>query len=164
MLLPVAQAMKQIGYKRAFVVHGRSGDGSRGMDELSSLGRSSIAEITEEGSILEYSLMPQDLGIQPAEEGELLHCGSIKKEAHSLLRLLCGRETGSRREIVCLNAAPLLCMAGHVADLPEAVERAGEIIDSGRAVRKLQDWVKHQNQNPGPKLERLESMLEAACS
>jgi thymidine phosphorylase len=55
-------------------------------------------------------------------------------------------------------------MAGHAADLPEAVERAGEIIDSGRAVRKLQDWVKHQNQDPGPKLEQLESMLEAACS
>ena len=164
LLLPVAQAMKQIGYKRAFVVHGRSRDGSRGMDELSSLGRSYVAEIAEDASIIEHSLMPQDLGIRPAEEEEILHRGGIKEEAHSLLRLLCGRETGSRREIVCLNAAPLLCMAGHAADLPEAVERAGEIIDSGRAVRKLQDWVKHQNQDPGPKLERLESMLEAACS
>ena len=108
--------------------------------------------------------MPQDLGIQPAEEEELLHRGGRKEEAHSLLRLLCGRETGSRREIVCLNAAPLLCMAGHAADLREAVERAGEIIDSGRAARKLQDWVKHQNHNPGPRLERLEAILEAACS
>ena len=81
-----------------------------------------------------------------------------------MLRLLCGRETGSRRDIVCLNAAPLLCITGHAADLPEAVEKAAEIIDSGRAVRKLQDWVKHQNHDPGPKLERLETMLEAACS
>jgi len=162
MLRPIAQAMKEIGYKRAFVVHGRSQDGNRGMDELSSLGRSYVAEITEDASIIEYSLMPQDLGIGTAEEGELLHRGGRKEEAQSLLRLLSGGETGSRREIVCLNAAPLLCMAGQAADLPEAVEKASEIIDSGRAVRKLQDWVKHQNRNPGPRLERLETMLEAA--
>jgi len=163
MLRPIAQAMKEIGYKRAFVVHGRSRDGSRGMDELSSLGRSYVAEIAEDASIIEHSLMPQDLGIRPAVEEGILHRGGIKEEAHSLLRLLCGRETGTRRDIVCLNSAPLLCMAGHAADLTEAVERAGDIVDSGRAARKLHDWLKYQNHDPGPKLERLESMLEAAC-
>ena len=164
MVLPIAQAMREIGYKRGFVVHGQNRDGSRGMDELSTLGRSYVAEITEEGSIREYSLMPHDLGILPAEEEELLHRSGINEEAHSLLRLLCGRETGSRRDIVCLNAAPLLCITSHAADLPEAMEKASEIIDSGRALGKLHDWVKHQNHDPGPKLERLESMLEAACS
>lgn len=164
MLRPIAQAMMEIGYKRAFVVHGRSRDGSRGMDELSSLGRSYVAEITEDGCISEYALMPQDLGIGAADEAELLHQGGREEEALRLLCLLCGRERGARRDIVCLNAAPLLCMAGIAPELPEAVERAGEIIDSGRAARKLQDWVKQQNHDPGPSLERLESMLEAACS
>jgi anthranilate phosphoribosyltransferase len=164
MVRPIAQAMKEIGYKRAFVVHGKNRDGSRGMDELSSLGRSYVAEITEDGSIREYSLMPQDLGIRPAEEEELLHSGGRGEEALSLLRLLCGRELGSRRDIVCLNAAPLLYMAGHADSLPEALNKAGQLIDSGRAARKLQDWVKHQNRDPGPCLERLEAMLEAACT
>ena len=164
LLLPVAQAMKEIGYKRAFVVHGRSQDGNRGMDELSSLGRSYVAEITEDGSIIEYSLMPQDLGIGTAKEGELLHQGGREEEAIRLLRLLCGKERGARRDIVCLNAAPLLCMTDHSSDLQEAMYKAGDSIDSGRAVRKLNDWVKHQNQNPGPRRERLEAMLEAACS
>ena len=62
MVLPIARAMKEIGYKRAFVVHGRSRDDSRGMDELSTLGRSLVAELTEDGTIREYAVSPQDLG------------------------------------------------------------------------------------------------------
>ncbi|MDD1733924.1 MAG: alcohol dehydrogenase catalytic domain-containing protein, partial [Methanothrix sp.] len=160
----IAEAMKEIGYKRAFVVHGRSRDASRGMDELSTLGRSYVAEMAEDGSIREYALMPQDLGIRAAEEAEILHRGGREKEALRLLRLLCGRERGSRRDIVCLNAAPLLCMAGHASSLKEAMEKAEDIIDSGRAMKKLHDWVKHQNQDPGPKLEQLQTMVEMACS
>jgi anthranilate phosphoribosyltransferase len=156
--------MKQIGYKRAFVVHGRSRDGSRGMDELSTLGRSYVAEIAEDGSIREYALMPEDLGIRAAEEEELLYRAGREAEALNLLRLLMAEDRGPRTDIVCLNAAPLLCITGHAADLPEAMRRAEEIIDSGGAARKLHDWVKNQNQNPGPRLERLETMLEAACS
>ena len=164
MVRPIAMAMKEIGYKRAFVVHGKNRDGSRGMDELSTLGRSVIAEITEDGSITEYALMPQDLGIGESEESELLHRGGREEEALSLLRLLCGREQPARRSIVCLNAAPLLCITGHAESLPEAMDKAGQIIDSGRAARKLRDWVKHQNRDPGPCLERLETMMEAACT
>ena len=51
MVLPIARAMKEIGYKRAFVVHGRSGDDLRGMDELSTLGRTDVAELDEDGRI-----------------------------------------------------------------------------------------------------------------
>ena len=164
MVRPVAEAMKEIGYKRAFVVHGRNRDASRGMDELSTLGCSYVAEMAEDGSIREYALMPQDLGIRAAEEAELLHRGGREKEALKLLRLLCGRERGSRRDIVCLNAAPLFCITGHASSLKEAMEKAEDIIDSGRALRKLQDWVKHQNRDPGPKQEQLQTMVEAACS
>jgi anthranilate phosphoribosyltransferase len=164
MVRPIAEAMKEIGYKRAFVVHGRSRDASRGMDELSTLGRSYVAEMAEDGSIREYALMPQDLGIRAAEEAEILHRDGREKEALRLLRLLCGRERGSRRAIVCLNAAPLLCITGHASSLKEAMEKAEDIIDSGRAMKKLHDWVKHQNQDPGPKQEQLQTMVEMACS
>ena len=164
MVLPIAQAMREIGYKRGFVVHGRSRDGSRGMDELSTLGRSHVAEISEDGSIREYALMPEDLGIRAAEEEELLYRADREAEVLSLLSLLMGEDRGQRRDIVCLNAAPLLCITDHSGSLPEAMKRAEEIIDSGRAARKLHDWVKYQNQNPGLRLERLETMLEAACS
>jgi anthranilate phosphoribosyltransferase len=164
MVLPIAKAMREIGYKRAFVVHGMSRDGCRGMDELSTLGRSNVAEIDEDGSIREYALMPEDLGIKTAEETALLHQGGREEEALNLLRLLMGEEQGARRDIVCLNAAPILCITNHARSLPEAMEKAGEIIDSGRPVEKLKAWVSQQNNDAGLALERLEEMQDAASS
>src|SRR5512136_2976328 len=56
MVLPIAESMREIGYRRALVMHGRSADGSRGMDELSTLGSSSVAELDEDGVIREYTI------------------------------------------------------------------------------------------------------------
>jgi anthranilate phosphoribosyltransferase len=162
MVLPIARAMKEIGYKKAFVVHGKSRDGSRGMDELSTVGRSVVAELAEDGSIREYTLNPHDLGIKQADEKALLHNGDLKAEAINLLRLLSGEEPGSRKDIICLNAAAVLCIAGRASSLEEAMEKASDIIDSARPIKKLKDWVAHQNSDPGPHLEKLDLMLEAA--
>jgi len=162
MVLPIARAMKEIGYKRAFVVHGRSGDNQRGMDELSTLGRTDVAELDDDGTIREYALNASDLGLEKGDESALLSRGDMEEEAVRLLRVLSGVDRGDRREIVCLNAAPLLCITGRSEDLREGVEMAGEIIDSGRAVKKLLSWVREQNQSPGERLERLEGMLELA--
>ena len=162
MVLPIARAMKEIGYKRAFVIHGRSGDDLRGMDELSTLGRTDVAELDEDGRIREYALNACDLGLEKGDESALLNRGNIEEEAVSLLRVLSGLDRGDRRDIVCLNAAPLLCITGRSEDLLEGVEKAGDIIDSGLAVKKLLHWVREQNRDPGERLERLEGMLELA--
>ncbi|MCK9585796.1 anthranilate phosphoribosyltransferase [Methanothrix soehngenii] len=162
MVLPIARAMKEIGYKRAFVVHGRSGDDLRGMDELSTLGRTDVAELDEDGRIREYALNACDLGLEKGDESALLNRGNIEEEAVRLLRVLSGFDRGDRRDIVCLNAAPLLCITGRSEDLLEGVGKAGDIIDSGRAIKKLVAWVREQNEDPGERLERLEGMLELA--
>ena len=162
MVLPIARAMKEIGYKRAFVIHGRSGDDLRGMDELSTLGRTDVAELDEDGRIREYALNACDLGLEKGDESALLNRGNIEEEAVRLLRVLSGFDRGDRRDIVCLNAAPLLCITGRSEDLLEGVGKAGDIIDSGRAIKKLVAWVREQNEDPGERLERLEGMLELA--
>ncbi len=92
MVLPIAEAMKEIGYKRAFVVHGRSRDDARGMDELSTLGRSLVAELTEDGMIREYAVSPQDLGLKEADEASLLYQSDKEAEAIKLLRVLSGED------------------------------------------------------------------------
>ena len=81
-----------------------------------------------------------------------------------LLRILSGDEVGPRREIVCLNAAPILYIAGHASDMLDGTEKAAEIIDSGKPINKLKAWVSQQNTNPGERLERLEEMLDLACA
>lgn len=163
MVLPVAQAMSEIGYKRAFVVHGRSGDDTRGMDELSTLGQTHLAELTEDGMIREYAIAPKDLGVARADEPSILHQGDRFDEAIRLLRVLSGIDRGQRREIVCLNAAPLLCITNRALDLREGMHRAADIIDSGKPIKKLEAWVAEQNRDPGPARERLEEMLALAC-
>lgn len=146
MVLPVAEAMREIGYRKAFVVHGRSADGKRGMDEMSTLGETLIAELCEDGEINEYSIFAEDLGVK-GDESAILHQNGMHEEALRLLRLLSGEEMGPRREIVCLNAAPILCIAGHASDIEEGMEKSAEIIEGGRAIEKLKAWIKEQNSN-----------------
>ncbi len=164
MVLPIAQSMSEIGYKRAFVVHGRSRDDMRGMDELSTLGRSSVAELAEDGTIQEYSLNPQDLKLRDADESSLLYSSDREAEAIKLLRVLSGEDHSCRRDIVCLNAAPLLCITDHASDLLDGMQKAADIIDCGKPIKKLKSWVAEQNQNASRPLEKLDEMLDLACA
>ncbi|MDD1749656.1 MAG: anthranilate phosphoribosyltransferase, partial [Methanothrix sp.] len=164
MVLPIAQAMREIGYKRAFVMHGKSRDEARGMDELSTLGRSLVAELTEDGTIREYAVRAQDLGIKEADEPSLLHESDKETEAIKLLRVLSGEDSSSKRDIICLNAAPLLCITDHASSLKEGMDRAADIIDSGKTIKRLKAWVAEQNSDASRPLEKLEEMLAQACS
>jgi anthranilate phosphoribosyltransferase len=163
MVLPIAQAMKEIGYKRAFVVHGRSLDGARGMDEISTLGQTFVAELTEDGIIREFTISSEDLGVAKADESSLLHQGDRSEEALKLLRVLSGIDKGQRREIVCLNASPLLCITGNAGDLREGTDKAVDIIDSGKPIKKLKAWVAEQNLDPSLATEKLEELIARAC-
>lgn len=163
MMLPIARAMREIGYKRAFVVHGRSEDDARGMDEISTLGRTHVAELTEDGMIREYAILAEDMGVKKADESSILHQGDIMAEAVKLLRVLSGVDRGQRREIVCLNVSPLLCITDHTSDLREGMDKAADIIDSGKPIKKLKAWVAEQNRDPSSAREKLEELLARAC-
>ena len=162
MVLPIAKTMKELGYRRAYVVHGLDSKGTRGMDELSTVGKTYVADLKEDGTIEEYTLSPSDLGIKSANEDDLLCRLDKSREALMLLRLLSGQDKGSRRDIVLANTAPILVITGHAADLREGMAKAADIIDSGRAIKKLKQWVGEQSSDPKTKAEKLEVMLESA--
>jgi anthranilate phosphoribosyltransferase len=162
MVLPIAMAMREIGYRRAFVAHGRSRDDSRGMDELSTLGASFVAELTEDGEINEFTISANDLDLELGDESSILYQADKKAEAIMLLRVLSGVDDGQRREIVCLNTAPLLYITGHATSLREGILKASDIIDSGKPIKKLKAWVAEQNSNPKEQLEKFEDMLAQA--
>lgn len=164
MVLPVARAMREIGYKRALVVHGRSADGRRGMDEISTLGDTQVAELDENGEIREFTLYAGDLGIQRANELDILHISDNRQEAIRMLKILSGREWGPRRDIICLNAAPVLYITGHASDLKEGMAKAMDLMDSGKSIKKLRCWVAEQNSEPGERLEWFDEMLDLACA
>jgi len=156
---PVAQAMKEIGYIKALVVYGGNGDGIKGMDEISTLGETVIAELSDSGEITTYTIRPEDFGLQHPGEHALRPCADRKEEALGFLRILTGYDRGSRYEITCLNAAPIFYLMGQAKGLGEGFILAQDIIQSGRAIAKLREWVRAQNSSPENGLRKLDCLL-----
>lgn len=153
------QTLKELGFKRAFVMHGLDEDSDKGMDEVSILGTTHVAELTEDGEIKKYSITPKEFGIKRARYDDVASQRDIQKDALSLLRVLAGKDTGPRSNIVCLNAAPLLYITGKAKDLKQGLEMARGAVKEGRAVEKLRDWVTWQNEKPDDGIPTLEKML-----
>jgi len=157
---PVARAMKEIGYFKALVFNGSTGNGGRGMDEISTLGETLIAELCPGGKIKTYSVKPGDFAIKRPSE-EMLHpYVDREKEALSFLRILAGRDHGPRRDIVCLNSAAIFYLVGLSRDLAEGLARARALIDSGHVLSRLREWVNAQNRNPSAGLMKYERLLQ----
>jgi anthranilate phosphoribosyltransferase len=164
MLVPTLETMKEIGYQRAFVFHGSDATGTKGMDEMSTLGPTVVMELNKSGVTSTYRVTPEELGMRTAREAEVLTSGNKGVEVLRLMRLLRGEEEGPRLDIVCLNAAPILCMMGHAASLQDGVERARSIVQSGRAIKKLQDWTRFQNADPSLGEGRFNELMGRADS
>lgn len=151
--------MREIGYKKALVVHGLAEDGKQGMDEASTLGETLMAELKEDGSIHYFSFLPEDLGIKRVGPQDLRPLPDFHEEAIRLVRVLSGDENGARRDIVCLNGGLILYLMGNSGSIKEGYHFALEIIQSGQAVDKLKDWVRGQNTQPEKGLARLEKFF-----
>jgi anthranilate phosphoribosyltransferase len=132
----VAEAMRLLGVRHAFVVHGAGLPNANGMDELSISGPSQIAEVR--GSEITFGqLTPEEVGLTRAPI-EALRGGNAENNA-DILRTLFAGTRGPRRDVVLLNAAAVLITAGLVAaetnDRRKAfragIELAAKTIDSG---------------------------------
>jgi anthranilate phosphoribosyltransferase len=124
----LARCLKRLGVKRAWVVHGA------GLDEISLTGTTVVAAL-EDGEVLSRSIDPEDAGLSRCEV-EALRGGDAKANAATALDVLRGKR-GPRRDVVLLNAAAALMVAGRAADLREGVARAAEAIDAGKAETML---------------------------
>lgn len=122
---PIAEVLKGLGSEHAWVVHGHDG-----MDELSTTGPTTVAELRD-GSIAVFEVAPEDAGLAKATLADL-RGGDAKVNAAALRAVLEGKR-GAYRDIVILNAAAALIVGGRAASLREGVEAAGRSIDSGAA-------------------------------
>ena len=135
-----AEVLVGLGARHALVVHG---DG--GVDELTPSGPSLVVEVRG-GSIREWELTPESLGLTRSDRAEL-RGGDATANAGTILRVLDG-EHGARRDAVVLNAAGALLTAGVVADLRAGVAAAAESIDTGAAAATLEQLVVFSRQVP----------------
>ncbi|MCJ7498857.1 anthranilate phosphoribosyltransferase [bacterium] len=154
------RTLKELGFKKAFVMHGLDDNSDQGMDEVSTLGVTHIAELKEDGSIENYEITPDDFGIKRGSFEEIASTKDVQLDAMNLLKVLAGKDTGPRADIICLNTAPLLYVMGLSKDLKQGVEMARQAIADGKPVNKLRDWVTWQNDSPEDGLPTLEKMIK----
>ena len=121
----IARSLGDLGAERAWVVHGAGG-----LDELSTLGHTKVSELNA-GTVNTFYVHPADVGLPVATPGDLAG-GSAAENAAMIEAVLAG-ETGSRRDVVLLNAAAALLIAGRAASLAEGFRSAADSLDSGRA-------------------------------
>jgi anthranilate phosphoribosyltransferase len=127
----LAVALRNLGSRRAFVVHGMDG-----LDELSTLGRTRVTEL-QDGAVRTYELTPDEVGLPVATAADLASAGSSDGNASLAREVLEGRP-GPRRDIVLLNAAAALVAGGAAGSLHEGIQQAAKSIDSGAAAARLQ--------------------------
>src|SRR5438105_6236588 len=132
MLGLVAEVLHRRGV-RAMVF--RSHDG---LDELTNTGPSSVVS-TGEDSMLSFDLGAAELGFPRADPADLTG-GDLEQNVGIAKSVLAG-ESGPRRDVVVLNAAAALLVAGRVEDLAEGVDAAARSIDSGAAQSVLDRWI-----------------------
>jgi anthranilate phosphoribosyltransferase len=129
----MAEVLARLGTQHALVFHGADG-----LDELTTTGPSTVWEVRR-GEVTRRQFDPLDLGIERAYVSDLQ--GGDVAENLRIAEAVLGGETGPRRDIVLLGAAAALIAADLSAEWPDAVERAAEAIDSGRAAQTVTDWV-----------------------
>jgi anthranilate phosphoribosyltransferase len=109
--------------------------GEGGLDEISTTGETDIIEV-KNGFINRFKITPEEFGIERADPAELKG-GSALDNARKLKALLNG-ETGAYRNIVLLNSAAALVIAGRVVGIAEGLKLAAESIDNGWALKSLE--------------------------
>ena len=131
---PVANVLGLLGVERAWVVHGADG-----LDELTTTGISHVAAL-DAGKVMTFKVSPKNAGLPEAKPEDLTGGDAAENAAH--LRAVLQGNQGPLRNIVLLNAAAALLVAGKAKSLREGVALAAESIDSGKATAVLDAFVK----------------------
>ncbi len=132
-LEPLAEVLRNSGSRKVWVVHG-----SDGLDEMTTTGPTSIAEL-DDGRIRLFDISPEDIGLGRAHSSELKG-GDPEHNARALREVLAGAKT-PYRDIALLNAAGGLVVANRVATLEDGVALAARAVDDGTAAQTLERLV-----------------------
>ena len=136
---PVAEVLGKLGSESAWVVHGD------GFDEITTTGTTHVAAL-EDGRVTTFELVPEAVGLARAKHADLK--GGEPADNAARLKDLLGGETGPLRDIVLLNAAAALIVAGKVKELRDGMEMAAKAISDGAARRALDKLVAITNEKP----------------
>jgi anthranilate phosphoribosyltransferase len=135
---PLAQVMCNLGVKSAMVVHGEDG-----LDEISLSAPTFVCEV-KDGWVRSYSITPEQFGFERCGKEDLQ--GGTAQENAAILKALLYGEKGAKRDAAVLNAAAAMFVTGKYASIGEAVNIANDVIDAGKALEKLEEFICSSNE------------------
>ncbi len=131
----LANVLLNLGCEKAMVVCGEDG-----LDEITTTTFTYVSEIRN-GKVLDYKLDPEEFGMKLAQPIEI-RGGSAKENAGIIIDIFKGLK-GAKRDVVVFNSAAALYVGNACKDIKEGIKISEEIIDSGRALEKLEELIKY---------------------
>ena len=135
---PLAKVLMELGVKRGMVVYGTDK-----LDEISLSAPTKICEI-KDGALHTYEIKPEDFGLSRCKKEDLAG-GDPKENAAITLSILNG-EKGAKRDAVLLNAGTALYIGEKAKSMQEGINLAARLIDSKKALKVLEDFIKVSNE------------------
>ncbi|NPA51720.1 MAG: anthranilate phosphoribosyltransferase [Aquificae bacterium] len=136
---PLTKVLMLLGIERAFVVHGLEG-----LDEISITGETLIGELNYQ-DISIYKISPRDFGLKESSLNEI-QGGDLEDNKKIAMDILTGKDKSSKTDMVVLNSAFALKIAGVVSSIEEGIEKSKDSIHSGKAytvLEKLREYSKN---------------------
>jgi len=135
---PLAQVLTSLGVKRGMVVFG--------LDKLDEISLSSPTKICEfsDGKYYTYVIKPEDFEFERCAKEELVG-GTAEENAQITRDILNGTERGAKRNAVLLNAGAALYIARKAENISEGILMAADLIDTGKAYKKLEEFITESN-------------------
>lgn len=137
----LAHSLRQLGSKRAWVVHGAGG-----IDEISTTGHTKVSEVRN-GAVNTFYIHPSEFGIAKGTAADLLG-GDAAVNATIIKTILRGAK-GPERDVVLLNAGVGLFVAEKVGSVRDGIAAAAAAVDSGAAKQTLETMVRVSNEYAG---------------
>lgn len=147
LLMPVARVMRSIGYRNGIVVYGAIDNSDKGMDEASVCGTTYCVQL-KNGELRQFTMEVEDSGLQKHNPEGLRPSGDPQQNVSHMVSLLAGRSNGAARDAVLLNSALIFQLREITPTVAEGVELAADILNTGKALDQLEEWVVCQNRNP----------------
>jgi anthranilate phosphoribosyltransferase len=134
----MASVVAEMDFNHVIIAHGMDG-----LDEISLIGKTSLAEIRGK-DIKYYEVAPEDFGLKRCALKDIAG-GSPDFNAQVIRNIFSGAERGPRRDFLVLNNAATLYVSGKASSIQDGIERSRSLIDSGAATRKLEELVEKSN-------------------
>lgn len=134
---PLAHVLRNLGVKRAMVVYGRDS-----MDEISLSAETRVCEFKND-EFKSYVIKPEDLGLTRCNKEDLV--GGTPQENAAIVNDILGGAKGPKTDVVLLNAGAAIYLASDGITLKDGIEKAREIIVSGKAKKQLKEFIEETN-------------------